>query len=102
MAALKAAGHRVAILTGASTKQPTQQDLADKAQYLKSLGMGSDWDTLVIFPDPPEKRKAKWCKKHGVAILIDDRVKNAELASKYCTVLIPYNSIVPQKAKEKA
>lgn len=92
MAALKAAGHQVVVLTGCSEQTPTQNDVAQKTQYLKSLGMGSCYGLLVVFGDPPHKAKAKWCKKHNVALLFDNSVKNAKLASKYCTVLLPWAS----------
>lgn len=92
MAALKAAGHHIVVITGASTKKPTAQDYAEKAEYLSSLGMAHVYDELVVFGDPPHKKKAKYCKTHGVNILVDNSVKNAQLASKYCTVLLPWNN----------
>lgn len=90
MSALQAAGHRVVILTGCSAKTPTPADTADKAEYLSALGMAHCYDQLVVFGDPPHKAKARWCKKHNVQILVDNSVKNARLASKYCTVLVPW------------
>ena len=102
MSSVKAAGHRISILTGGSTtKTPTKEEVQAKADYLKSLGMGSCWDKLVVFPDPPAKGKAKWCKKNDVDILIDNSAANAQLASEYCTVLVPWASIDPQKLKEE-
>ncbi|HVA05513.1 MAG TPA: hypothetical protein VNG12_02110 [Acidimicrobiales bacterium] len=92
MSALMAAGHQVVVLTGCSSKKPTKQDIAEKAQYLNSVGMGHAYDRLVVFGDPPHKKKAKWCKKHNVAILIDNSQENAKLASQYCTVLLPWAS----------
>lgn len=102
LAALRAAGHRVAILTGASTDQPTEQDVEKKRSYLSELGMGSCWDTLVVFPSPPHKPKAKWCAKNHVDLCFDNSAKNAERASKYCTVLVPWNSIDPPDLKDDA
>lgn len=90
MAALKAAGHQIVVITGASSKKVTQQDYEDKANYLNELGLGNCYDELVVFGDPPHKAKAKYCKKHNVALLFDNSVKNAKLASKYCVVLVPW------------
>lgn len=94
LSALRAAGHQVVILTGCSAPKPTKQDVAEKAQLLESLGCGACYDKLVVFGDPPHKGKAKWCKKHNVDCLIDNSVKNAQLASKYTTVLLPWASKV--------
>lgn len=92
MAALRAAGHQVVVLTGVSAPTVSEHDLAAKAEYLTSLGLGHCWDTLVAFGDPPHKAKAKWCRKHNVAIMVDNSIKNAKLASRYCTVLVPWGS----------
>jgi uncharacterized HAD superfamily protein len=91
MAALRAAGHQVVILTGCSSPKATKKDKQEKAEYLESLGCGDCYDKLKVFGDPPHKSKAKYCKKHHVDILIDNSVKNAQLASKFCTVLLPWN-----------
>lgn len=93
MAALMAAGHQVVILTGCSSPTPTKQDKEKKAQYLQSIGMGKVYDKLVVFGNPPHKAKAKWCKKHHVDLLIDNSIQNAKLASKYCLVLVPWNTL---------
>ena len=92
MSALRAAGSQVVVLTGCSSTKPTKRDKAEKAEYLESLGCGHCYDKLVVFGDPPHKAKAKWCKRHKVDILIDNSVKNAQLASAYCTVLLPWNN----------
>lgn len=90
MQALKAAGHQVAVLTGASSDHVTKNDLAEKCGYLNSLGLGHCWDQLVVFGDPPHKAKAKWCAKHGVDLLIDNSTKTAKAAAGACTVLVPW------------
>lgn len=92
MSALTAAGHRVVILTGCSSKKPGPRDLADKRRYLNSIGVGHCYDEVVVFGDPPHKAKAKWLKKHNADILIDNSVKNAQLAASFCTVLMPWNN----------
>lgn len=92
MQALRAAGHNVVVLTGCSSPRPTATDLQEKQQYLRSLGFGHAYDKLVVFGDPPHKAKAKWCKRHNVDALVDNSVRNAQLASDYCTVLLPWNT----------
>lgn len=99
MQALTAAGHRVAVLTGASGKKVTPDEVAAKADYLNELGVGHCYDRLVVFGDPPHKAKAKWCRKHGVSLLIDNSTKTAPLAAKVTTVLVPWASADPA-AKE--
>ena len=94
MNALKSAGHDVMILTGSSDKKPSQADWDAKAQYLQSLGMGSAYNKLVVFGDPPHKAKAKWIAKHKVDLLVDNSAENADLAEKHCTVLVPWNSMI--------
>ncbi len=99
MSALKAAGHTVVILTGCSAKKPTQQDVDEKTQYLQSLGLGSAWDEIVVFGDPPHKAKAKWIKKNKVDLLVENSAENAALAEKYCTVLVVWNSLIDAPKK---
>ncbi len=99
MAALKGAGHRIAILTGASGP-PTQADVEAKRNYLNELGMGALWDTLVVLPRPPHKAKARWVRRNGVDLMFDNTMANAKHASKYCTVLMPFNTLNPPRAKE--
>lgn len=91
MSALKAAGHQVIILTGCSAKHPTQQDVNEKTGYLKQIGLGCAYDRIVVFGDPPHKAKAKWIRDNNVDLLVDNSVKNAQLAAKYTTVLLPWN-----------
>lgn len=99
MSALKAAGHRVTVMTGASTKHPTQDDLDEKAQYLNTLGMGKLYDDLVVFADPPHKAKAKFCKTQHIDALFDNDVQNLNRASKYCTAIGVWNSLIPPEDK---
>lgn len=101
LAALRAAGHHVAILTGSSTAHPTAQDCADKVAYLKALGCGACWDTLVVFPNPPAVAKAQWCRANGVALLLDNDLANAKAAAPYTTVLVPFNSADPPKGLKR-
>jgi hypothetical protein len=99
MTALRAAGHKVSVVTGCSSKKPSQTDIDEKSQLLSTLGMGHAYDQLVVIGDPPHKAKAKWCKQNKVDALIDNDVQNANRASKYCTVLVPWNSLIPPEDK---
>jgi len=92
LSALHSAGHRISIVTGSSSPIPGKQDVADKMDYLRSLGMDDYWDTLVVIGDPPHAAKAEWCKKNNVDMLFDNSVQNAKLASKYTLVMLPWNS----------
>lgn len=94
MMALKSSGNQVIILTGCSSPTPTAADKKAKAEYLESLGLGDAYNQLVVFGDPPHKSKAKWCKKNKVDLLVDNSVQNAKLASKYCLVLVPWNTLI--------
>ena len=99
MMALKTAGHNVVVLTGASDPIPSQADWQAKADYLKQIGLGSAWNKLVVFGDPPHKAKAKWCHKHNVDLLLDNSAENADLAAKYSIVLVPWNSMIDAPKK---
>lgn len=99
--AVRAAGHRVSVLTGASTPNPTQRDVDEKIDYLRSLGMAHSWDHLAVFPDPPHRAKAKWIKHNSVDLYFDNDATNAEYASRYCAVLLPWNTVIPNKLKDE-
>lgn len=92
MQALRAAGSRVVVLTGASGKHVPKQELAAKADYLSSLGLGHAYDKLVVVGSPPHKAKATWCEKHHADLLVDNATDTAVLAAKFCTVLVPWAS----------
>lgn len=92
LSALHQCGHRISILTGSSNEVPGKQDVQDKINFLRKLGMDPMWDTLVVIGDPPHAAKAKWCKDNGVDILFDNSVQNAKLASEHTLVMLPWNS----------
>lgn len=92
MQALRAAGNKIAICTGCAGRVVGPEDIAEKAQYLRSLGVGDAYDMLVVFPDPPHVAKADWCKNNGVNVLFDNSRENAELTSPFCTVLVPWST----------
>lgn len=90
MCAVKAAGGRVVVLTGASDSTIQPGEMQAKAEYLSKLGLGHAWDELVVFPSPPHAAKAQWCKDNGVDVLIDNSIKTAKKATSFCTVLVPW------------
>jgi len=97
MQALRSAGHRVVILTGCSSDQCTPEDVAQKKDYLQSLGLGEAYDQLVVFADPPAQPKAEWLKSNGADLLIDNDRGNAQAACSQCLVLLPWASRVGNK-----
>lgn len=90
MQALRAAGHRVVVITGAAAPTVSQQDLADKANYLQQLGFGEAYDELVVCADPTPETKAQWLKDSGADLLIDNKKANAKAAP--CLTLVPWNT----------
>jgi hypothetical protein len=92
MQALRAAGHSVVVLTGAGTDKVAPDDIAQKKEYLQSLGCADAYDKLVVFAAPPAEAKAAWIKNNGVDVLFDNNRGNAQAASQYCTVLLPWAS----------
>ena len=98
MQALRAAGSRVVILTGvAGEAQVTPADVAAKKEYLQGLGLGEAYDQLVVFGGPHVQEKAEWIKNNGVDALIDNDRGNAQAASQYCLVLLPWATRVGSK-----
>lgn len=92
MQALRAAGHRVVVLTGCSSPVVSQQDIDDKRQYLQALGVGAAYDQLVVFADPAGPAKAAWLADNGADLLLDNSRTNARLAP--CLVLVPWQTRV--------
>jgi hypothetical protein len=84
MAALKATGHEVSVVTGSNSMPVTQEDWQEKCNYLNMLGCGACWDKLIVLShangDIPSI-KAKWCDDNGVDMLIDNSKENARAAT---------------------
>ena len=93
MRSLRRAGHEVLVLTGSGQPHVDTDEVAKKVQRLKQLGVGDAYDRLVVFAETNiAKAKAAYCKKKSIALLIDNNVENAQLASHHCTVLVPWNT----------
>ena len=96
MAALRAAGHVVTILTGTTEHAATEVIWQEKANYLKQLGLGACWDEMTVLADlylaDYPNRKGVWCKEHGVDILIDNSKANARgaIEAGVDLVLVPW------------
>lgn len=98
MSALKAAGHRVSILTGTANPTATQQDFNEKSNYLNSMGCGQCWDSMTVVAHGGNVNladaKANWLSSNGVDVLIDNDKDNAKAATKAGVplVLVPWAS----------
>lgn len=90
MQALRAAGHRVVVVTGSSASTVTQDELEAKATYLQNLGLGEAYDELVVIADPAPEDKAQWLKDNGADLLIDNRKATCKIAP--CLALCPWQT----------
>ena len=94
LTALKAAGHRITVLTGSSDPNVGPQDFAEKSQYLASLGCGNCWDDMTVLgaqDDELSQAKADYCKSNGVDIVIDnDKTNAAAMSTVVPIVLVPW------------
>lgn len=95
MGALMAAGHRVSILTGTSSMPVTQADFDNKADYLRSLGMGESYQDMTVISNKIDGglavAKAGWLRDVGADLFVDNSTANAQEAVKYVDlVLVPW------------
>lgn len=108
LAGLKAAGHVITVLTGASDKDTTgvnvKEIAANKKQYLDKLGLGEAYSQLVVLPQGKDVKatkagdldlhdlKADWLKSNNVDLFIDNDKGNARAAVKagVTLVLVPW------------
>ncbi len=90
MQALRAAGHRVVVVTGSAAPTVTEQDVQDKAGYLAQLGFGEAYDELVVLADPVVESKPQWLSDNGADLLIDNKKATAKAAP--CPTLVPWKT----------
>jgi|SRR5215472_12098444 len=93
MSALKAAGHRIVVVTGTADVAATEQVFHEKAEYLASLGCGECYDQLIVVAHPSEDvadMKADVLEDIEASVLFDNRKKNAKKAP--CLTLVPWQS----------
>ena len=85
LSALRAAGHRVVVVTGFSGDTVTQEDWNRKLNYLNELGCQECFDELVVIAHPQgfdlPTAKAKWLADNGCDILLDNTIANVKAAS---------------------
>ena len=94
-AALRAKGHKVTVLTGCHHDPllPTCKD--EKKALLESCGFGHEYDKLKVYPqNSVAQDKADYCRRKGVAIMVDNSQRNAQYAPECTTVLVPWHTIV--------
>lgn len=99
LTALRAAGHRVTILTGSTDSPVTQEDFDNKVKFLTGLGCVGCWDDMVVFSaegDKLSRKKAKWCGANDIDLFIDNDEGNAMAATPLVPlVLVPWTTRVP-------
>lgn len=94
MRSLRSAGFTVDVLTGVSGEKATQEDLDQKAAFLRSLGCDNCFDNLVLVPDPHPENKASYMREVGCDMLIDNNKNNAKAAADICIALVPWQTRV--------
>ena len=98
LSAIKAAGYRVSILTGAADNPITQSTFNDKSNFLNEMGLGQCWDDMTVLSSMGDlaQTKAKWCSDNSVDVLIDNSIPNAKaaVANGIPLVLVPWASRV--------
>ncbi|MGH9082333.1 MAG: hypothetical protein ACRDWN_03210 [Acidimicrobiales bacterium] len=78
---LVAGGDQVFILSGGG-KTVTPTVIAEKRQFLTSLGFGvGSYTALVVVPKPYPAQKVQAMTEHGVKVLIDNDKKNCKAAA---------------------
>lgn len=96
LSALRAAGHRVTVITGSSNSPVTQNDFTEKVKYLTGLGCVGCYDDLVVIGAEGKqlaKAKAKYCESEGIDIFIDNDLDNAQRATPVVPlVLVPWTT----------
>ena len=89
--ALSAAGHHVYVITGIEQDEVTEDDIAAKAAYLKSIGFTS-YDFLYVCPEPHDTWKAKLVQDLDIIALLDNDKDNVKACAPYCTALLVWNT----------
>lgn len=96
LTALRAADHRVTILTGCANLPVTPNDFDAKVQFLTGLGCVGCWDDMVVFGESGEQlaqAKAAWMDSHRVHVFIDNDERNARSATPIVPlVLVPWTT----------
>ena len=93
--ALRAADHRVTVLTGTSNMPVTEHDFIAKTDYLRSLGFGESYDDIVIISNKVDGglavAKSIYLRDIGADVYVDNSTANAEESAQYVPcVLVPW------------
>lgn len=91
MQALRASGHQVYVVTGVTGDEPTADVVEAKHAYLRSLGMGSCYDRLVVVAAPDSNvsaRKAAFARAVGADMAIDNNFDNVRAYSEVGVSLV--------------
>lgn len=86
-------GDKVYVLTGSHVVPVTDAEVQMKKDKLAGLGLKGCYHKLKVYPNPPGKEKAAYCKKHKIAMLIDNSLMNAQLAMENTCVLVPWKTL---------
>ena len=105
IAGWKASADHVYVITGISADVATDEDHANKVQYLTGLGIPPEmYYQLVVLPhpagEPVANAKAKYIEANSIDLLIDNNVENCKAAKQYCAVLCLWN--VKEKSESRA
>jgi hypothetical protein len=93
MAALTAAGFHVYVVSGVGGDTVTDTDVANKRQFLTSLGIGADtYHELVVIPQPHDVNKAKFIEDNHIDVLVDNSKANCKAAAPFCVSLLLWNA----------
>lgn len=93
MAALTAAGFHVYVVSGVGGDTVTDTDVANKCQFLTSLGIGADtYHELVVIPQPHDVNKAKFIEDNHIDVLVDNSKANCKAAAPFCVSLLLWNA----------
>jgi hypothetical protein len=93
MVSLKAAGHRVVVMTGIGANTVDDDDITEKRQFLQSLGIGqAAYDALICVPQPHPENKAKMVQDQQIVAMFDNRKANCKAVAPYCTTFLLWNS----------
>lgn len=91
MQALRASGHQVYVVTGMTGDAAPPDVVEAKRAYLRSLGMGSCYDRLIVIGSPDSNvsaRKAAFAHAVGADMAIDNNIDNVKAYSEVGVALV--------------
>ena len=91
MSALRTNGHQVYVITGVTGDAATPDVVEAKREYLRTLGLGSCYDRLVIVAAPNgnvASRKAAFARATGADMAIDNNIDNVRAYAEVGVTLV--------------